>query len=112
MRPQANILEPTVRKNAASSLTFQRRLGAWNRERLSPALPSPDWLDRLEEDAEWLALEGQFVEQERRAVSERGAAAPRDADAFVAWFEALKHNGPGQNDSLFAWLAESAPLES
>jgi hypothetical protein len=112
MPSQANILEPTVRKNAASSLTFQRRLGAWNRERLSPALPSPDWLDRLEEDAEWLALEGQFVEQERRAVSERGAAAPRDADAFVAWFEALKHHGPGQNDSLFAWLAESAPLES
>ena len=112
MPSQANILEPTVRQHAASSLTFQRRLSAWNRERLSPALPSPDWLDRLEEDAEWLALEGQFVEQERRTVSERGATAPRDADAFVGWFEALKHDGPGQNDSLFAWLAESAPLES
>lgn len=59
-----------------------------------------------------LALEGQFVEQERRAVTKRAAGVPRDADAFVAWFEALKHDGPGQNDALFPWLAEAAPLEA
>lgn len=59
-----------------------------------------------------LALEGQFVEQERRVVTKRAAKAPRDADAFVAWFEALKHDGPGQNDALFPWLAASAPLEA
>jgi hypothetical protein len=112
MHSETNLLEPTLRQRAATSLTFQRRLSAWNRQRLSPALPSPDWLDELEEDAEWLALEGQFVEQERREVSERATTAPRDADAFVAWFEALEHDGPGQNDSLFPWLAESAPLES
>lgn len=94
------------------SLTFQQRLTAWNRERLSPALPSADWPDKLEADSAWLAMEGQFVEHERRGVSERAATAPRDADAFVAWFEALKDNGPGQNDALFPWLAESAALES
>ncbi len=59
-----------------------------------------------------LALEGQFVEQERRVVTKRAAAAPCDPDAFVAWFEALEHDGPGQNDPLFPWLAESAPLEA
>lgn len=59
-----------------------------------------------------LALEGEFVEQERRYVSDRAAAAPVDADAFVAWFEDLNQNGPGQNDPLFPWLAESASLES
>jgi hypothetical protein len=80
--------------------------------RLSPALPSANWLDELVEDAGWLALEAQFVEQERRGASARVATAPRDADAFVAWFEALKDNGPGQNDALFPWFAESAPLES
>lgn len=112
MPSEVNIFQRTGRQRAASSLTFQKRLCAWNRERLSPALPSPDWLDHLEEDAGWLALEGQFVEQERQDVSERCATAPRDADTFVSWFEALEHNGPGQNDSLFPWLADSAPLES
>jgi hypothetical protein len=29
----------------------------------------------------------------------------------VAWFEALKENGPGQGDALFPWLAEQATLE-
>lgn len=109
---ETNFLEPTSRQRAATSLTFQRRLSAWNHERLSPALPSADWLDELEEASEWLALEGQFVEQERRDVSDRATTAPRDADAFVAWFEALEQDGPGQKDSLFPWLAESAPLES
>jgi hypothetical protein len=94
------------------TLTFQRRLSAWNRERLSPALPSADWRDKLVEDAALLELEGQFVEQERRSVEERAATAPHDADAFVAWFEELKKSGPGQNDPLFPWLAEIAPLES
>jgi hypothetical protein len=94
------------------TLTFQRRLSAWNRERLSPALPSADWRDKLVEDAALLELEGQFVEQERRSVEERAATAPHDADAFVAWFEELKNSGPGQNDPLFPWLAEIAPLES
>jgi hypothetical protein len=105
--PDRNVPQPTE-----SSLSFQRRLSAWNRERSSPALPSALWRERLAEDAEMLALEGQFVEHERLSVSGSAAAAPRDPDAFVAWFEALEDNGPGQKDPLFPWLAESAPLES
>ena len=106
MLSEANIFDRNGLQRAESSLILQRRLSAWNRERLSPALPSVDWLDGLVDDAGLLALEGQFVEQERRFVSERVATAPRDADAFVAWFEALKDNGPGQDDALFPWLAE------
>lgn len=87
-------------------------MSAWNRERLSPALPSVAWSEGLADETRLLVLEGQFVEQERRAVSARAATAPRDAEAFVAWFEALKDTGPGQNDPLFPWLAEFAPLES
>ena len=45
-------------------------------------------------------------------MSARAATVPRDADAFVAWFEALEDDGPGQHDVLFPWLAEAAPLES
>jgi hypothetical protein len=112
MLSDTDILERNVWQRAESSLKLQRRLCAWNRERLSPALPSSRWLEGLEDEANMLAVEGQFVEQERRAVSERAATAPRDADAFVAWYEALKDNGPGQNDPLFPWLAESAGRES
>ncbi len=108
----SDLLERSVRHRAQGFLTAQRRLSACNRERLSPALPRPDWLAGLVDDTRLLALEGQFVEQERRGVSERVGAVPHDADAFVAWFEALRENGPGQNDSLFRWLAESAPVES
>jgi hypothetical protein len=111
MLSKADIFERSGQR-AASSLSFQRRLSAWNRERLSPALPSADWMEGLLADAGLLAREGQFVEQERRVVSERVATAPRDPDAFVAWFEELTNTGPGQNDPLFPWLAESAPLES
>lgn len=105
-------LESRVRHDREASLSFHRCLNQWNRERLSPALPSADWFEELAKDARMLALEGHFVEQERRAVSKRAATAPREADAFVRWFEALEHNGPGQNDPLFPWLAQAAPLES
>jgi len=112
MVSEPDALERDLRHQTATSLAFQRGLSTWNRERLTPALPTAEWLDGLVEDVGWLAREAKFVEPERRAVSERAASAPREADAFVAWFEALKDDGPGQNDALFPWLAESAKLES
>ena len=51
---------------------------------------------------------GSWLEAGRAAVAERAAQAPRDPDGFVAWFEELDRNGPGQNDILFPWLAETA----
>jgi len=55
-------------------------------------------------------LEVDFIESMRQAHQARAASAPRQPQAFVAWFEALKQNGPGQGDPLFPWLAERATL--
>jgi hypothetical protein len=88
--------------------SFQQSLSRWNRERLAPALPSSDWPMRLDRDNRMLRLEGGFLEELRRDVIEEAAAAPTDAQGFVAWFEDLKQTGPGQGDPLFPWLAEQA----
>ena len=53
-------------------------------------------------------LEREFVETERAAVAHEVAAVPTEPDRFVSWFEHLEQAGPGQNDALFPWLAETA----
>ncbi|SEJ97032.1 Iron-containing redox enzyme [Sphingobium sp. AP50] len=55
-----------------------------------------------------LRLEHAFIEELRGEVLEEAAQAPTDPDGFIAWFEALKSNGPGQHDRLFPWLAQDA----
>lgn len=81
-----------------------------NRTRLVPAQPIHD--ARVELDVAYgrQQLELDFLEAELAAVRERAAAAPRTPDGFVAWFEQLKIDGPGQGDPLFPWLAERAEL--
>jgi hypothetical protein len=91
---------------------LHRRLCRFNHTRLSPALPEDGWQDALASDVSLSLLEGEMVERERSAVRARAGAAPRDAGAFVAWFERLKGSGPGQDDPLFPWLAEAAPREA
>ncbi|TPG49572.1 iron-containing redox enzyme family protein [Roseomonas nepalensis] len=90
---------------------LQRSLAAFNEERFRPGLPEGDWRRDIRRTADWLLEEGEFLEERRAAVAARAAEAPRDADGFVAWFEALEHNGPGQGDPLFPWLAEKATRE-
>jgi hypothetical protein len=75
------------------------------------AFPAPIGRTCSSENVAMLRLEGAFVEGERRHVQARAAAAPRDVEGFVAWFEALKLSGPGQNDPLFPWLERQASLE-
>ena len=91
--------------------TFQRALSHWNHQRLAPGFPGDDWQLILDGDAKMQRLEGGFLEELRAEVAERGAAAPSDAAGFVAWFEALQEDGPGQGDPLFPWLAEEASLD-
>lgn len=91
---------------------LHRGLTAWNRRRLAPTCGSASWESDLADEHAWRLREGDFVEQERRIVEQRADAVPADADGFVAWFEALKEDGPGQKDSLFPWLAEEAPREA
>jgi hypothetical protein len=87
---------------------LHQRLSEFNRTRLSPALPSFHWKPDRKQD-ELLELEEDFVMRERLRVRARALSAPRDADAFVDWFEQLKETGPGQGDPLFPWLASEAP---
>jgi len=105
---------PTVERRGSQFLTdsFQRGLAHWNRERLAPGLPEADWQKTLERDLRMDRLQGGFVEELRAEVADRAAAVPTDADGFVAWFEALQEEGPGQGDPLFPWIAEEAPLEA
>jgi len=89
----------------------QRDLARWNRDRLSPAFPTPAWELHLAREHQMLRLEGRFIEALRAEVAGEAAEAPTDADRFVAWFEALQEQGPGQGDPLFLWLADEAGIE-
>jgi hypothetical protein len=102
--------QPTACERRSQFLNddFQRRLAHWNRVRLAPSFPTDDWQSRISADATMLRLEGGFIEELRGEIADRAAAAPTDADGFIAWFEALKDSGPGQRDPLFPWLAEQA----
>ena len=86
------------------------RLASLNERRFAPALPDRDWRQDLDAFCEDAALEGAYLDRERAHVHDRAAQAPTDADGFIAWFEALQTDGPGQNDPLFAWLARSASM--
>lgn len=89
---------------------LQSRLAHWNRERLAPQTPTSDWRAAFGRERELHLVEREFIETTRGAQSARAAQAPREAQAFVAWFEALKDTGPGQGDALFPWLAERASM--
>jgi len=90
---------------------LQAHLATWNRARFALQTPHADWQSVLDADYCMRREEIAFVESTRAAHIARAVEAPRDADAFVAWFEALKENGPGQDDALFPWLAERATLD-
>ena len=98
-------------KIASTEADLQFDLAAFNDKRFNPGLPTVDWREGIDSTAEWLHREGTFLEARRAAVAGRAAEAPTDADGFVAWFEALEHNGPGQHDPMFDWLAEQATMD-
>lgn len=86
---------------------FQERLSNWNRRRLAPGFPD-EWENQFQNDQAMIRLEHAFMEELRAQVHDRAAQAPTDPDNFIAWFEQLEENGPGQDDPLFPWLAEQA----
>jgi hypothetical protein len=104
-------MEPGSVRSQFLTDAFQQRLAHWNRERLAPGFPSPAWSDELAGELTMRRLEGGFVEELRARIADRAAEAPSDADGFLAWFEALEADGPGQHDRLFDWLADTATLD-
>lgn len=105
--PEIEAIKPEL----SSPADFHRRLARWNVRRLRPTTPHDGWIEDLREDAEMLALEGAWVERARAEAGRWVADLPDDPDGFVAWFESLKGRGPGENDPLFPWLAETCDLE-
>jgi hypothetical protein len=112
MPPRATPLPYDRHESPAHALHM--KLSAFNRARLAPRLPFASTHERTAADlqaTEAQRLERAFVEHERARVEERAAAAPSQPDAFLAWLEALEHDGPGQGDPLFPWLAGQASRE-
>lgn len=87
------------------------RLARLNAQRLCPAEPTEQWTADLTQAHALALLEGRFLEQERTTVAHRAAQAPRQPEAFAAWFDALRDDGPGQHDVLFDYLAEQATVD-
>jgi pyrroloquinoline quinone (PQQ) biosynthesis protein C len=90
---------------------FQRALSYWNRDRLAPQFPGAAMAGRIDRDARMMRLELGFLEDLRADIADEAAAAPTDADGFIAWFEALEEKGPGQHDRLFDWLEAEATID-
>jgi Iron-containing redox enzyme len=77
-------------------------------------VPSHEPVDicyELEAEHAFRRLEAELIERERAAIRAQSEEAPRAADGFVSWFEALEERGPGQGDPLFPWLRDRASLE-
>lgn len=90
---------------------LQQRLASFNRRRLGPGLPEAGWRDDIAVEAEFLLIEGEFLERERAAVRDRAAYAPTDPDGFDAWLTDLTATGPGQHDPLFPWIADRCSMD-
>jgi hypothetical protein len=88
----------------------QSSLARFNQMRLRPRLAEDGWERALLDEFTLRRTELRFIEAQRRIIATELTDVPTDPSAFMHWFEALKHSGPGQNDVLFPWLAEHADL--
>ena len=107
----ADVTLPTSFRALADPIRFHQRLARWNSRRLTPGTPGPNWMADAREDAELILEEGAFIERARLDAAAYLSDLPLDVEGFIAWFEALKGRGPGENDPLFPWLAEAASLD-
>ena len=104
-------MERSTSRTQLDPLALHRRLAHWNHRRLAVGHPCAQWREELSEEHDMRLLEGGYIEQFRTEIAEQASAAPQEVDGFLAWFEALKAEGPGQGDPLFDWFAEAATLD-
>ncbi len=98
-----------VYQNSAED--FHSNLNKLGEIRFAPASPleQTDWYDAAEIYHNLRLHEYRFLESERQNISHLAAEAPTgNSQQFIAWFEDLKHSGPGQGDALFPWLEQHA----
>lgn len=90
---------------------FHTALALYNSQQLQPGFPDKNWREDFDAYAKVMRAEGEYIEAVREEINPLVVGIPESVDDFIAWFEALKENGPGQDDSLFPWLAEAASHE-
>jgi len=101
----------TIPRFSEDRHSLHTRLATFNAHRLKPGLMTPKWQDEIADEFASRLEEGRFIEQERGAVAGWLDSMPLEPDAYMQWFECLRQRGPGQNDSLFPWLANVADLK-
>jgi heme oxygenase-like protein len=90
---------------------FHIELAKYDGRQLQPGFPDETWRQDLDDFARVTRAEGEYIEAVRQEIGPLVADVPSDVDNFIAWFEELKHTGPGQGDPLFPWLADTASHE-
>jgi hypothetical protein len=90
---------------------FQTELAKYNGRQLEPRFPDENWRQEIDDYAQVIRAEGEYLEALRSEIRPLLADIPSEVDGFIDWFEDLKQTGPGQGDELFPWLAESASRE-
>jgi hypothetical protein len=111
MRDRLAWLRGAAELEGAGFAEFQRQLANDNSDRLSAGLPDDASPDTLAHETAVAGAEIAFVESLRHEIAPLVADVPEDVDGFIAWFEELKHTGPGQGDPLFPFLASAASVE-
>ncbi len=92
-------------------LDFHIELSLLNRSRLEPTLPGVLTPESIAECHASERRENQFMFTELGKISALATEAPATPSEFGEWFDELRHNGPGQYDPLFDYLAEEATYE-
>src|SRR4051794_24051150 len=78
---------------------------------MTPVVADSAWQTELATEMAARVAEHEFVEACRAEIGGWARTAPTSADGFLAWFVALRDNGPGQGDHLFPWLQNHATME-
>lgn len=92
-------------------VSLHAALSRFNARRMNPAQPGDESEADIWESAAATIVEREFLEHERARVAPLLGDVPRDPDAFLRWYEALRETGPGQGDALFPWLAQHASAQ-
>ena len=90
---------------------FHQQLAHFNVRRIAPAFPAEHWLTDMGNEFNWRVAEGHFLESLRALVAPLLPDEDGNTDKFINWFESLAADGPGQQHTLFDWLAQSATLQ-